>query len=95
MNPLFTGPLSMSDLLQHKALDPLDAAAQDILVRTQSLDVTGYTEADVREEIISPFLKELGYDKQSYFSIDRTKTIQLLGRKNFLDYNLTLWSTNF
>ena len=95
MNPLFSGPLSMSDLLQHKALDSLEAAAQNILVRTQSLDVTGYTEADVREEIISPFLKVLGYDKQSYFSIDRTKTIQLLGRKNFLDYNLTLWSKNF
>ena len=97
MDSLFSGPLSISDLiqLQYKALGPLDAAARDILARTQSLDVAGYTEADVREEIISPLLKVLGYDKQSYFSIDREKPIQLLGRKKFLDYNLTLWSENF
>ena len=98
MDSLFSGPLSISDLiqlLQYKELEPLDAAAQDILARTQSLDVAGYTEADVREEIISPLLKVLGYDKQSYFSIDREKPIQLLGRKKFLDYNLTLWSENF
>ena len=95
MNSLLSGPLTISGLMQHKALEPLDAAAQCILIRTQSLDVTDYTEADVREEIISPLLKVLGYDKQSYFSIDREKKIQLLGRKNFLDYNLTLWSGNF
>ena len=97
MDSLFSGPLSISDLirLQYKALGPLDAAARDILARTQSLDVAGYTEADVREEIISPLLRVLGYDKQSYFSIDREKPIQLLGRKKFLDYNLTLWSENF
>ncbi len=90
-----SSPLSISDLLHYKAITPLDTAAQDVLVRTQSLDVSNYTEADVREEIISPLLKVLGYDKQSYFSVEREKPIQLLGRKNFLDYNLTLWSTNF
>lgn len=95
MNSLFSDPLSISDLLLHKALTPLDATAQTILVRTQALDVTNYSEADIREEIISPLLNVLGYDKQSYFSIEREKKIQLLGRKNFLDYNLTLWSENF
>ena len=95
MNSLFSGPLSVSDFLHHKALTPLDAAAQKVLVRTQSLYVANYTEADVREEIISPLLKVLGYDKQSYFSIEREKPIQLPGRKNFLDYSLTLWSQNF
>ena len=95
MNSFFSGPLAIADLLQHKALTPLDAAAQATLVQIQSRDVTNYSEADVREEIISPLLKILGYDKQSYFSIERTKPIQLLGRKNFLDYNLTLWSMNF
>ena len=95
MNSLFSGPLAIADLLQHKALTPLDAEAQAILVRMQSQDATNYSEADVREEMISPLLKILGYDKQSYFSIERTKPIQLLGRKNYLDYNLTLWSANF
>ena len=95
MNSLFSGPLTIADLLQHKALTPLDAAAQAALVQIQSRDTTNYSEADVREEIISPLLKILGYDKQSYFSIDRTKPIQLLGRRNYLDYNFTLWSANF
>ena len=54
-----------------------------------------YSEADVREEIISDLLRVLGYDKQSNFSIDRDKGLQLLGRKNFPDYSLTLWSENF
>ena len=95
MTSLFSGPLSINDLLQHKTLTPLGADDQDLLKRIQSLDVTGYSEADVREEIISPLLKVLGYDKQTYFSIERTKPIQLLGRKNYLDYNMTLWSENF
>ena len=95
MNSLFSGPLSISDLLQHKALLPLDATAQDTLARIQSQNVTGYSEADVREEIISPLVQVLGYNKQSYFSIERTKKIQLLGRNNFLDYSFTLWAENF
>ena len=95
MTSRFSGALSISTLLQHKMLTPLDTTAESILERIQSLDVTGFSEADVREEIISPLLTVLGYDKQTYFSTERTKTIQLLGRKNYLDYNLTLWSENF
>ena len=95
MTSLFSGALSTSTLLQHKALTPLEEKAIAILDRIQSLDVTGFSEADVREEIISPLLMVLGYEKQSYFSIEREKSIQLLGRKNYLDYNLTLWSENF
>ena len=91
----FTGALTISDLLQHKALPPLDHQAEAALERIQLHDVTEFKEADVREEIISPLLMALGYDKQTYFSIEREKDIQLLGRKNFLDYNLTLWNENF
>lgn len=87
--------LTTNALMQHKMLPPLDEKAESILERIQSLDVTRFSEADVREEIISPLLMVLGYDKQSYFSIEREKTIQLLGRKQYLDYNLTLWSENF
>lgn len=95
MNSLFSGPLSISDLLNHKALEPLDTTAKEIVERIQSLDVGDYSEADVREEIVSHLLTVLGYDKQSNFSIDRDKGLQLLGRKNFPDYSLTLWSENF
>ena len=95
MYPFLSGRLVITDLLQYKALPPLDASAHAVLARTQSLDVTTFTEADVREEIISPLLGVLGYDIQSYFSIEREKPIQLLGSYNFLDYNLTLWSESF
>ena len=90
-----SGALTTSALLQHKILTPLDEKANDILERIEALDVTAFSEADVREEIISPLLVVLGYDKQTYFSIEREKKIQLLGRRNYLDYNLTLWSENF
>ena len=95
MTARLSGALTTSALLQHKILTPLDEKANDILERIQSLDVDGFSEADVREEIITPLLMVLGYDKQTYFSIEREKKIQLLGRNNYLDYNLTLWSENF
>ena len=95
MTSLLSGPLSITDLLQHKRLNPLDTVDHEVLKRIQSLDVSCFSEADVREEIVSPLLKILEYDKTTYFSIERTKPIQLLGRNNYLDYNLTLWSENF
>ena len=95
MTPFLSGPLSLEALTQFKALEPLDDTAIDTLQRIQSLDVTAFNEATVREEIISPLLRVLGYDIQSYFSIEREKPIRLLGRNNFLDYNLTLWSKSF
>ena len=95
MSALDTGPISMAVLLQQKALAPLGEAARDTLERVCSLEVEAYKEADVREEIITPLLGVLGYDKKSYFSIEREKEIKLAGSNRFLDYNMTLWSENF
>ena len=95
MTPFLSGPISIEALTQFKALEPLDDTANDTLQRIQSLNVTAFNEATVREEIITPLLRVLGYDIQSYFSIEREKSIRLLGRNNFLDYNLTLWSKSF
>ena len=90
-----TGALSIDALLHDKMLTPLDVAAEDILNRISSFDVSEFTEADVREEIISPLLSVLGYKKDTFFSIEREKPIRLLGRNNFPDYKMTLWSENF
>ena len=95
MNSLLSGPVSIEALAQFKALEPLTPSAIKTVRRTQSLDVTNFSEADVREEVISPLLGVLGYDKQSYFSIQREKPIKLLGRNRYLDYNLTLWTESF
>ena len=95
MTPFLSGPISIEALTQFKALEPLDDAASETLQRIQSLNVTTFNEAAVREEIITPLLRVLGYDIQSYFSIERERPIRLLGRNNFLDYDLTLWSKSF
>ena len=95
MTPILSGPISIEALTHFKALEPLDDTAYDTLQRIQSFNVTTFNEANVREEIITPLLQILGYDIQSYFSIEREKPIRLLGRNNFLDYNLTLWSKSF
>lgn len=95
MTPFLSGPISIEALTQFKALEPLDEAATETIHRIQSLNVNTFNEAAVREEIITPLLRVLGYDIQSYFSIERERPIRLLGRNNFLDYDLTLWSTSF
>ena len=95
MTPFLSGPLSIEALTQFKALEPLSDSARETLHRIQSRNVSRFNETTVREEIISPLLQVLGYDIQSYFSIDREKRIQLLGNNRYLDYNLTLWSKSF
>ena len=58
-------------LLTHKNLSPLTPIEEDRLKKIQSLDVHGFSEADVREEIITPILEILGYRKGQYSSLDR------------------------
>ena len=98
-SPLLIGRVSISQLLQDmlhtKSIPPLDSVHENTLERLQSLDVTDYSEADVREEIMTPLLGVLGYDHNSYFSVNRNKALKLFGRNNFPDYSLALWSTNF
>jgi len=95
MKPMDVGPLSIRDLLQHKALPPLNTEQQKKLETVQRLDVSDFTEQDVREDIITPLLNTLGYAKGTYFSLNREKHIVLQGRKKFPDYELTLWAKNF
>ena len=82
-------------LLNAKAMTPLPESAGTELVRIENLDIAGYSEADVREEIISPLLRLLGYAKETNFSVDREKNIKILEKNLFIDYNLTLWKENF
>ncbi|WP_135445228.1 type I restriction enzyme HsdR N-terminal domain-containing protein [Vibrio tasmaniensis] len=83
-------------LLTHKKLAPLNPIESSELARVQALDVTGFTEADVRAEIIDPILRVLGYKKGEFSSVDREKHIRFLGKKHkYIDYNLTLWRENF
>jgi hypothetical protein len=95
MDQSLTGPISLEDLLQFKALEPLSKEARDQLERIEKLDVTGFSEAEVRAFVIDPIVRILGYDKGSIFSIDLEKKIGFLEKGKFIDYKMTLWKENF
>ena len=83
-------------LLLHKSISPLEQCNIDELEIIQNLDVSGFTEADVRAEIIDPIVKILGYRKGQFSSVDREKHIRFLGKTNkYIDYSFTLWQENF
>lgn len=83
-------------LLTHKKVEPLNRLETEEIIRIQNLDVNGFTEADVRAEIIDPIIRILGYRKGEFSSVDREKHIRFLGKKHkYIDYNLTLWKENF
>lgn len=83
-------------LLLHKALPPLNIGDIEELERIQNLDVSGFTEADVRAEVIDPIIRILGYRKGNFSSVDREKHIKFLGKTHkYIDYTFTLWQENF
>lgn len=82
-------------LLQHKAVTPPSKEDVDELRRLSKLDVSSYSEADVRAEIIDPVVRILGYKKETHFSLVREKHLKLLDGNLFIDYNMTLWSEAF
>ena len=94
MKPIFAGRLSISSLMQHKALNPLDGEALSRVARIAARNVGGYNEADVREEIVFPILDVLGYDRDAGSSIEREKRVRLVGSNRYLDYAMTPWSRN-
>ena len=97
MKDLLAGKISIHDLmLQSKALEPLSTSALEELSRVQNLKhLNSLTEADVREEIVTPVLRALGYDKGSYFSVDREKKLDFIDKRRFIDYSMTLFEENF
>jgi hypothetical protein len=82
-------------MLNSKALPPLETSQIDELERIAALDVTSYSEADIRAEIIDPVIRILGYQKETYFSLHREKSLKVLAKDLFIDYSMTLWSENF
>lgn len=82
-------------LLHTKALPPLSAEQATELERISKYDVSAYSEADVRAEIIDPVIRILGYAKESYFSTQREKHLKVADGDLFIDYRMTLWSEAF
>lgn len=88
-------------LLTNKNLRQLTSLEKEELERIQKLDVLEFSEADVREEIINPILKVLGYQKGQYSSLDREKHLRFFNdnkrnqKDKFIDYSATLWKESF
>lgn len=83
-------------LLLHKNISPLSPSHIEELTAIQCLDVTGFSEADIRAEIIDPIVRILGYKKGQLSSVDREKHIRFLGKTHkYIDYSFTLWRENF
>lgn len=90
-----TGPASIEDLKHFKKLEPLTDKARDELTRIERLDTNGMNEADVREAIIAPLIRLLGYDDSTTFSPKRELHLDYLGSPLRADYALRFWKENF
>jgi len=83
-------------LLHSKMLVPLSEKDIDELRKIQNFSkLDSYSEQDVREDIIAPILRLLGYQKESMFSVERDKSLRIAGKRLAFDYSLTLWEENF
>jgi hypothetical protein len=87
---------NLDQLLLHKVAErPSDDQIAE-LEYISKLTVDRFKEADVREEIINPILKIVGYRKGNDYSVDREKHIKFVGSKNrYIDYCLTIWEQDF
>ena len=74
--------LSIKDgLLLHKNIEPLCDTHIEELREIERLDVTGFTEADVRAEIIDPIVRILGYKKISFHQLIGRSILVFLEKK--------------
>ncbi len=91
--PLLDAP--DGDLLMSKQVEPLKEEQLARLRKLSSLDVSEYSEADVRAVIIDPVVEILGYEKEQDFSVNREKHLKVLDADLFVDYELLLWQESF
>src|SRR3546814_13891727 len=82
-------------LLLHKAVKPPSKEDIDELRRLSTLDVSSYSEAAVRAEIIDPVVRILGSRKETFFSLVREKNPKALSEDMFIAHCLTPWSESF
>ncbi|WP_426336999.1 hypothetical protein ACN9MY_06230 [Pseudoduganella sp. R-31] len=66
-----------------------------MLAEIEKLDVSKFSELDVRSEVIDPIVRALGYKKQTYFSLEREKPLKILNKDLRVDYSFTLMHENF
>lgn len=92
---IFARPLSFEELQLNKRLEPLASEVVLDLQNVERLDVSDFTEAEVRAYVIDPIVRALGYSKGTDFSVDLERKIEFLGKNKFPDYKLNLWQEDF
>jgi hypothetical protein len=87
--------IEIDQLLLSKKLEPLAEQHRAELEVIAKLDVSAFTEMEVRTYVIDRIIRILGYDKGTVFSADLEHPVTFLGKNIFPDYRLTLWNENF
>ncbi|MBR0840488.1 type I restriction enzyme HsdR N-terminal domain-containing protein [Bradyrhizobium liaoningense] len=87
--------IDVDQLLLSKKLEPLSEQHRAELVAIAKLDVSAYSEMEVRTYVIDRIVRILGYDKGTVFSADLEHPVTFLGKNIFPDYKFTLWNENF
>lgn len=87
--------IDIEQLLLTKRLEPLAAHFQQKLQKVAALDVTNFSEEEVRSYIIDPIVEALGYEKGTVFEANLEHSVTFVGHHIRPDYQLTLWNENF
>jgi hypothetical protein len=88
-------PSCLDELLAFKQLASSPPHVNAEIQVIAAVDVTGFSEADVRANIIDPIVRLLDYKPNSIASIKREKTLPVLGSANFADYSFMLFFEHF
>jgi hypothetical protein len=67
MNDPLAKPVDIDALLLSKRLEPLNAKHLATLEKVAALDVSNYSEMEVRSYVIDPLVAMLGYEKGTVF----------------------------
>lgn len=86
----------------HKFFKPLSEENVKILKGFAKKDFSNFSEADIREEVITPIIRMLGYEKNTDYEVEREETFETkemflnVGRKRIdLDYLCNVRKNNF
>jgi len=74
-------PTLFETLQGHAQLEPLAPETQESLRQVESLNVSAFSEVDVRAKVMEPIVRALGYSEESDFSEDRGHEIKFLEEK--------------
>ncbi len=92
---IYEKPLSIDDLSPSKAPPPLSAEALNQLAEIEKLNVSRFSEQEIRSFVIDPIVQILGYKNGTCYSVDLGKRIEFLDKNRLPDDKFNLWQEDF